>query len=167
MGSQKSVGYNPKNDVKIVSGNAIRLSELVDTAIEEEIEKGPLRIVLSGGTPAYANLRRKWDRLGVLLVETYGQSELGGAVAIGYPRPFKYKSINPFETIHPIGPPLPDKEVRIVDSNDNELSVGTPRRDHPPRGVYAGLLEDGGGNCQDTPRRMVTYERYRQHGRIR
>ncbi|MEW6504528.1 MAG: fatty acid--CoA ligase family protein [Chloroflexota bacterium] len=54
------------------------------------------------------------------VVESYGQSELGGFVAPGYPRAEHGSKFNA------IGPELPDREVRIADEQDNEVPIGTP-----------------------------------------
>jgi acyl-CoA synthetase (AMP-forming)/AMP-acid ligase II len=81
---------------------------------------GRLRMSLSGGGPVPPTLRQAWrDELRVPLVESYGQSELGGFVALGFPR---LGEDPPGETR--IGPQLPDKEVRIVGAGDEPLPVG-------------------------------------------
>ena len=52
------------------------------------------------------------------MIESYGQSELGGFIALGDPRH------DPQD--HPLAPgrPLPDKTVAIFDENDVELPIG-------------------------------------------
>ena len=56
------------------------------------------------------------DELKLPLVESFGQSELGGFVALGFPdlEPDDRKLVR-------IGPPLPDKDVAVVDANDRPL----------------------------------------------
>ena len=81
---------------------------------------GRLRFVLSGGGGVPPTLKTSWrDELAIPLVESYGQSELGGFVALGYPE---------LETddrkLMRAGPPLPDKEVAVFDPSDNPLPVG-------------------------------------------
>jgi len=115
-----------EHEVRLMSGTAIRLSELADYANEHSVGKGRLRLILSGGSAGIGKIREKWERLGVHFTETYGMSELGGAVATGYPRRFGSKPVKPFENIPAIGPPLPDKEVKIVDEAGREVPVGTP-----------------------------------------
>ena len=61
-----------------------------------------------------------WAEFGIFLVDSYGQSELGGLVALGYPQ------VEPAERLSAIGPALPGKEVRIVDENDNEVPIEDP-----------------------------------------
>jgi acyl-CoA synthetase (AMP-forming)/AMP-acid ligase II len=56
----------------------------------------------------------------VYLVESYGQSELGGFVAMGYPQP------EPPERFLAIGPGLPDRETRVVDEAGREQPAGQP-----------------------------------------
>jgi acyl-CoA synthetase (AMP-forming)/AMP-acid ligase II len=51
-------------------------------------------------------------------VESYGQSELGGFVALGRP------ALEDDSRLGPVGRPLPDKEVRILDSSDREVAAG-------------------------------------------
>ena len=81
---------------------------------------GRLRMSLSGGGPVPPTLKAAWrDELRVPLVESYGQSELGGFVALGFPR---LGDDPPGATR--IGPQLPDKEVRIVGADDEPLPLG-------------------------------------------
>jgi acyl-coenzyme A synthetase/AMP-(fatty) acid ligase len=69
-----------------------------------------LRLGLSGGGPVPAALKRAWrDTLQLPLVESFGQSELGGFVALGYPE-LEYDNTK----LQRVGPPLPDKEVSIT-----------------------------------------------------
>jgi acyl-CoA synthetase (AMP-forming)/AMP-acid ligase II len=110
----------------MISGVAIRLSELADYASEHGTGRENVRLVLSGGSAGIGRIRKKWEELGVRFVETYGMSELGGSVAMGYPHPFMSKPVKPFESIPVIGPPLPDKEVRVVDEHDSEVTAGKP-----------------------------------------
>jgi acyl-coenzyme A synthetase/AMP-(fatty) acid ligase len=64
-------------------------------------------------------VKRRYQRhLGIPLIESYGQSELGGFIALGDPR----HSIDD----HPYAPgrPLPDKTVAIFGADDVELPIG-------------------------------------------
>jgi acyl-CoA synthetase (AMP-forming)/AMP-acid ligase II len=114
------------HNVRLISGTAIRLSELADYAKEQGIDKGSLRLTLSGGSAGIGKIREKWENLGVDFVETYGMSELGGSVAMGYPQRYAARPVKPFESVPAIGPPLPDKEVKVVDEKGKEVPVGTP-----------------------------------------
>jgi len=64
-------------------------------------------------------LKRAWrDELQLPLVESYGQSELGGFVALGFPE------LTDARHFGAVGLPLPDKEVRILDRDGRILPVG-------------------------------------------
>ena len=80
-----------------------------------------LRLVASGGAPVAPELKRAYfDELNVAFCESYGQSELGGFVALGRPsRPTE-------DRLGAVGEPLPDKEVRILDDGDHEVVVNQP-----------------------------------------
>ena len=95
---------------------------LTDVLEQSRKQGGPpehLRMVVSGGGPVPPALKGAWrDELGLPLVESYGQSELGGFVALGRP-------VLPSDAdIGAIGRALPDKEVRILDDHDRELPTG-------------------------------------------
>ena len=95
------------------------LSDVLEQSREQGGPPEHLRMVLSGGGPVPPALKRAWrDDLGLPLVESYGQSELGGFVALGKP------ALPSDAHIGAIGRALPDKEVRILDVNDNELPTG-------------------------------------------
>lgn len=91
---------------------------------------GRLRAGLSGGGPVPPSLKKAWrDELRLPLVESFGQSELGGFMALGFP-----ELVNDDALLGRVGPPLPDKEVRIVDAH---------RRVQPPGMI--GEIELRGG----------------------
>jgi acyl-CoA synthetase (AMP-forming)/AMP-acid ligase II len=72
-----------------------------------------LRAGLSGGGPVPPTLKKSWrDELRLPLVESFGQSELGGFMALGFPELVADDALLPR-----VGPALPDKEVRIVDAH--------------------------------------------------
>ncbi|HEV8298700.1 MAG TPA: long-chain fatty acid--CoA ligase, partial [Acidimicrobiales bacterium] len=78
-----------------------------------------VRVGLSGGGPVPPSLKRAWrDELCLPLVESYGQSELGGFVALGQPKLVDSAHLSA------IGRSLPDKEVRILDDDDREVPMG-------------------------------------------
>jgi acyl-coenzyme A synthetase/AMP-(fatty) acid ligase len=80
---------------------------------------GRLRMSLSGGGPVPPTLKQGWrDKLKTPLVESYGQSELGGFVALGYPEIEEDDG-----ALMRVGPPLPDKEVAIFDLQDKAQPV--------------------------------------------
>lgn len=95
------------------------LQDLLDVARERGVP-AYLRMALSGGGPVPPLLTTAYaSELGIPLVESYGQSELGGFIGLGFPvlgvsAPGDRR----------IGPPLPDKEVRILDADDREVPIG-------------------------------------------
>jgi len=95
---------------------------LTDVLLESRRQRRPprgLRMGLSGGGPVPPPLKKAWrDVLGLPLVESYGQSELGGFVGLGSP------DLPSDARMGAIGRPLPDKEVRIFDSGSKEVSAG-------------------------------------------
>jgi len=96
------------------------LSDLLEESLARGGPPARLRFGMSGGGPVPPSLKRAWrERLGLPLVESYGQSELGGFVALGFPR-HEPADAPPQR----IGPPLPDKEVRIADPDGAPLPCG-------------------------------------------
>ena len=78
-----------------------------------------LRFGMSGGGPVPRALKLAWrDELKLPLVESYGQSELGGFVGLGEP------VLLPDDSIGAIGRPLPDKDVRIHNAEGREVPPG-------------------------------------------
>jgi acyl-CoA synthetase (AMP-forming)/AMP-acid ligase II len=81
---------------------------------------GRLRAGLSGGGPVPPTLKQAWrDDLRLPLVESFGQSELGGFMALGIPELIADDAL-----LTRVGPALPDKEVRIVDGDRNPAAPG-------------------------------------------
>ena len=122
MGSwtpQAGLAAMTKADASIFVANPILLADVL-----EEVRKGGtlpprLRISMSGGAPVPPELKRAWrDELKVPLAESYGQSELGGFVALGSPE------LPSDAEIGAVGFPLPDKEVRIFGADGCECATG-------------------------------------------
>ena len=101
-------------------GNPPLLEEVLTESAARGRKPGWLRFVLSGGGPVPPTLKTAWrDQLAVPLVESYGQSELGGFVALGMPElPAREAEVAAD------GRPLPDKEVRIFGAGDRPLPLG-------------------------------------------
>jgi acyl-coenzyme A synthetase/AMP-(fatty) acid ligase len=105
--------------VTLFVGNPIVLTDLLNVSRVRGRKPRSLRIGLSGGAPVPPELKTAfYDELGVCLVESYGQSELGGFVALGYPRRESGAQHRA------IGPALPDKEVWIAGEDGKEQPVG-------------------------------------------
>ena len=110
-----------QKDVTVFVGNPIILKDLLDAAIDDGRLCSSLRMVLSGGGPVYKSLKEGYQKyFKIPLVESCGQSELGGFVGLGHPKMIYSKKMSA------VGPPLPDKEVKIVDENDKEAPIGEP-----------------------------------------
>jgi acyl-CoA synthetase (AMP-forming)/AMP-acid ligase II len=100
--------------------NPTLLAETLEESRSRGRLPGRLRFALTGGAPLPPTLKAAWrDEFGLPIVESYGQSELGGFVALGYP-----ETAGPGESLVRIGPPPPDKEVRVVDLDDRPLPPG-------------------------------------------
>lgn len=108
-----------ETDATVFVANPPLLTDVLEQSRKEGGPPDNLRMGLSGGGPVPPALKRAWrDELGLPLVESYGQSELGGFVALGKP-------VLPEDAhVCAVGRPLPDKEVRILDAHDNELPTG-------------------------------------------
>lgn len=107
--------------VTYMVANPLLLNDLLLHSRKKGRKPHALRFVVSGGAPVPPELKIAYqDELGAPLVESYGQSELGGFVALGYPRAMHGPHLGA------IGQELPDREVRIADEQDHEVPIGTP-----------------------------------------
>jgi acyl-coenzyme A synthetase/AMP-(fatty) acid ligase len=80
-----------------------------------------LRAALSGGSPLPPRLKRDYrDRLGIPLIESYGQSEMGGFMALGSAADDDRISAGY------VGRPLPDRLAYIGNEDGTELPSGEP-----------------------------------------
>lgn len=104
----------------ILVANPTFLEEVLVESRARGRTPGRLRLGLSGGGPVPPTLKTAWrDELRLPLVESFGQSELGGFVALGLP-----ELEGDDAKLMRVGPPLPDKEVRIVDGHDRPVATG-------------------------------------------
>lgn len=102
----------------ILAANPPLLTDLLEESRRRAVSP-KLRLAVSGGGPVPPALKRALrDELGLPLVESYGQSELGGFVGLGLPE------LPRDDRLLACGPPLPDKEVRVVDDAGETLPVG-------------------------------------------
>jgi long-chain acyl-CoA synthetase len=102
-------------------GNPPILTDYLDQARLAGHNVPTLRLSMSGGGPVPPVLKTAWfEELHLPLVESYGQSELGGFVALGFPSREDRDGAS-----RRIGPALPDKEVRIRDLEDTILPTGS------------------------------------------
>ncbi len=116
-----NTGFEALENTKanIFVGNPTFLTDILEQSRLRGKVPENIRLGLSGGGPVPLALKIAWrDELKLPLVESYGQSEIGGFFALGKP------VLQFDDSINAVGQPLPDKEVRILDSNDNELPIG-------------------------------------------
>ena len=79
----------------------------------------PFRLALSGGSPLAPRIKRDYgDRLGIPLLESYGQSELGGFMAMGSMADGE-RALEGF-----VGRPLPDRPAYVADADGREVPSG-------------------------------------------
>jgi long-chain acyl-CoA synthetase len=109
-----------KSNASLLIANPTLLGQVLTESRAQGRVPGRLRAALSGGGPVPPTLKKFWrDELKLPLVESFGQSELGGFMALGFP-----ELVTDDALVARVGPPLPDKEVRIVDSNRVSLPPG-------------------------------------------
>jgi acyl-coenzyme A synthetase/AMP-(fatty) acid ligase len=117
----QSTGFDAlvKTGASLFIGNPTVLGEVLAEARARGGAPARLRLGMSGGGPVPPTLKAAWrDELKLPLVESYGQSELGGFFGLGDPE------LQPDAKLGAVGRPLPDKEVRILDADGNEVPVG-------------------------------------------
>lgn len=96
------------------------LTDVLEQSRQRGARPATLRLGMSGGGPVPPTLKTAWrETLDLPLVESYGQSELGGFVALGFP-----EHDPAGEQTRRAGPALPDKEVRIVSPEGAPLPIG-------------------------------------------
>jgi acyl-coenzyme A synthetase/AMP-(fatty) acid ligase len=108
-----------KTGATIPVGNPTLLTELLIESRARGRIPSKLRLTVSGGAPVPPTLKGALrDEWKLPLAESYGQSELGGFMALGDP------VLVSDEKFGAAGRPLPDKEVRILDADGRECPVG-------------------------------------------
>jgi acyl-CoA synthetase (AMP-forming)/AMP-acid ligase II len=101
-------------------GNPPVLENLLAESRQRGRMPGHLRFALSGGGPVPPTLKQAWrDEFAVPLVESYGQSELGGFFALGFPEIERAD-----DRLVKIGPSLPDRETRVLASDGSAAPTG-------------------------------------------
>lgn len=97
----------------------LTLADVVN-AFETLKVKSPFRLALSGGSSLAPRIKRDYrERLGIRLLESYGQSELGGFMAMGAMSDLVSAIAAGFA-----GRPLPDRLAYIGDDDCRELPAG-------------------------------------------
>jgi long-chain acyl-CoA synthetase len=101
------------------------------------------RLALSGGSPLAPRIKRDYrERLGIPLLESYGQSELGGFMALGRPDDGA-RSLRGF-----VGRPLPDRLAYVGAPDGVELSAGEVGEVMVAEGYFAGYLNKPAANAK-------------------
>lgn len=109
-----------KTQASLLVANPTLLAQVLLESRSRGRVPGRLRAGLSGGGPVPPTLKKSWrDELRLPLVESFGQSELGGFMALGLP-----ELVTDDTLLARVGPALPDKEVRIVDANRRPVTPG-------------------------------------------
>jgi long-chain acyl-CoA synthetase len=117
----QSTGFDAlvKTGATLLVGNPTVLGEVLSEARARGGPPARLRLGMSGGGPVPPTLKAAWrDELRLPLVESYGQSELGGFFGLGEP------DLQSDARLGAVGRPLPDKEVRILDADGQEVPIG-------------------------------------------
>ena len=109
----------------------LTLADMVhaDDAVRDQ---SPFRVALSGGSPLAPRIKRDYaDRLGIHLLESYGQSELGGFMAMGAEQDGE-RALAGY-----VGRPLPDRLTFVGDEQCRELAPGEPGEVLVTHGYFA------------------------------
>ncbi len=110
-----------ERNVTFFAGNPLVLGDLLKVSREMGKKPEGLTRCISGGAPVPPELKLAYHQeFNVHVIESYGQSELGGFVALGYPR------AEPGKRFYSIGPGLPDRETIVADESGIEQPVGQP-----------------------------------------
>ncbi len=116
----------------ILVGYPLTLSDVVH-APEVQEHRGRFRLALSGGSPLAPRLERDYrDLLGVKLLESYGQSELGGFMALGREHDWEQAAQGY------VGPPLPDRPAYVGRPDGEEVAAGEVGEVLVASGFFAG-----------------------------
>lgn len=100
----------------VMVGYPLTLADIVNTP---GAEHSSFRIAVSGGSPLAPRIKRDYrDRMGIALMETYGQSEMGGFMAMGSPGD-DGRALDGF-----VGRPLPDRLAYVGGPDHVELPAG-------------------------------------------
>jgi acyl-coenzyme A synthetase/AMP-(fatty) acid ligase len=109
----------------------LTLADMVNTP-QALAGKSPFRLALSGGSSLAPRIKRDYQEyLGISLLESYGQSELGGFMVLGAPHDDEQALAEGYA-----GRPLPDRLAYIGDSNGRELPTGEIGEVMVPHGFF-------------------------------
>ncbi len=109
----------------------LTLADIVNSPQATEAPS-PFRIAMSGGSPLAPRVKRDYRRrLGIHLLESYGQSELGGFMAFGSEDDGE-RSFAGY-----VGRPLPDRLAYVAAPSGEELPGGEIGEVVVPRGYFS------------------------------
>ncbi len=92
---------------------------LADVVNAPGADDSPFRVALSGGSPLAPRIKSDYrDVMGIALLESYGQSELGGFMAMGSPDDGE-RALEGY-----VGRPLPDRLAYVGGPDTRELPPG-------------------------------------------
>jgi long-chain acyl-CoA synthetase len=130
LSAEKTVAVGRERKGTILVAYPLTLSDVVNLGTAGSCD---FRLALSGGSPLAPRIKRDYrDRLGIPLVESYGQSELGGFMALGR-LPLDERAFAGF-----VGPPLPDRRAFVGDPNGVEAPAGQWGEIFVPHGFFQG-----------------------------
>lgn len=116
---------------------------LADVVNHADVASCGFRMALSGGSPLAPRIKRDYaERLGIPLAESYGQSELGGFMALGRP------SADERALAGYVGPALPDRPSLICDEDGREVPAGELGEVTIPHGYFAGYKNKPGATAE-------------------
>ena len=107
------------NRATVLVAYPLTLADIVNAP--DAADDPPFRVALSGGSPLAPRIKRDYlSTLGISLLESYGQSEMGGFMAMGSPADGE-RALEGW-----VGRPLPDRSsyVASVDEPFDELPAG-------------------------------------------
>ncbi len=109
----------------------LTLADMVN-APQASKDSSPFRLAMSGGSPLAPRIKRDFrERLGIDLLESYGQSEMGGFMAMG--------SLNDGDRSLAgyVGRPLPDRLAYVGEPTGDEMSFGEVGEVLVPHGYFS------------------------------
>jgi long-chain acyl-CoA synthetase len=109
----------------------LTLGDMID-AREAGEGPPPFRMALSGGSPLAPRLKREYRAIGAPMCESYGQSELGGFMALGRPDDDERTLAGA------VGTPLPDRPAIVIRPDGTECHPGDVGEIAVPWGFFAG-----------------------------
>jgi acyl-coenzyme A synthetase/AMP-(fatty) acid ligase len=120
-----------RSEATILVAYPLTLADMVN--VPQALEgTSSFRLAMSGGSPLAPRIKRDYrERLGIDLLESYGQSEMGGFMAMG--------SLNDGERSLAgyVGRPLPDRLVYVGGPTGEELPFGEPGEVLVPHGYFS------------------------------